>query len=333
MKNSALHSEVSISSFTEEEQQLIINSVEIGALQYFQERREQVPKFVSNIYSLKGALRTSRKAFGWDLLRAPLNLFWAVPYLLIQLLSLLFKAARIYPVARLLRRVSPGFQTAVQKEIAWLVRTELFELPCQQANRVSEKDSLLETILSQESLSDFMKLHLKKFNDKAQFHDFEIALKRELNTYGSTRVAAADLACSVLNISAGAIFFKKLTPGAITTGSAIAATIAQQTAITDFFLGETLGSVYYSAFPVKPTASLIFGTTTGILALMGLLSAFSGIIADPFQRLFGIHQRRLNKIINSLESNFNTTDSNGFHPKDHYMARIFDVFDFVKTVV
>lgn len=333
MKESDTHIESTDVQLTEEEQLLITTVVETSARQYFQRCRERVPEFVRNIYSIKGALRISRKAFGWDLLRAPLNLFWAVPYLLIQLIALVFHKIRIYPIARLLRRISPGLQTEVQKEIAWLVRTELFELPYKQSDRVSKKDSLLETILSQETLSDLMKSHLTKINNTVQFDDFERSLKRELNTYGGTRVAAADLGCSLLNISAGAIFLKKLTPGAITTGSAVATTIAHESAVSSFFFGETLGSAYYYVFPVEPSLELIFGTTTGILVVMGILSAFSGVIADPFQRLTGSHQRRLNKIINSLERNFNITDSAGFHPKDHYMARVFDVFDFVKTVV
>ena len=333
MKALDTHTETRIIPFTDAEQQLIITAVETGARQYFQSRRERVPEFVRQVYSTRGALRSSRKAFGWDLLRAPLNLFWAVPYLCIQLLAKIFNKIRLYPIARLLKRVSPGFETAIQKEIIWRVRTELFELPYEQSGRSSNKDSLLETILSQEKLSDLMKSHLKNINSKIQVDDFEQTLKRELNTYGGTRVASADLACSVLNISVGAIFFKKLTPGAITTGSAVAATIAHESAVSNFFFGETLGSFYYSVFPVEPSLDLVLGSTAGILALMGVLSAFSGVIADPFQRLIGVHQRRLNKTINSIESNFNTTDATGFHPKDHYIARIFDVFDFVKTMV
>ena len=319
--------------FSDKEQQLITTAVEAGANQYFQSRRERVPEFVRKVYSTKGALHTSRKAFGWDLIRAPLNLFWTVPYLCIQLIALLLNKIRLYPIARLLKCISPGFETAVQREIIWLVRTELFELPYEQANRASNKDALLEAILSQEALTELMKAHLHKVNNKIQMDDFEKTLKRELNTYGGTRVASADLACSLLNISAGAIFFKKLTPGAITSGSAVAATVAHETAVSNFFFGETLGSVYYGLFPIEPSLELVLGSTAGILAIMGVLSAFSGVITDPFQRLIGVHQRRLHKTIDSIEKNFNSTDATGFHPKDHYMARIFDVFDFVKTMV
>lgn len=319
--------------FNDKEQQLITAAVEAGANQYFQSRRERVPEFVRKVYSTKGALRTSRKAFGWDLIRAPLNLFWTVPYLCIQLIALLLNKIRLYPIARLLKCISPGFETAVQREIIWLVRTELFELPYEQANRASNKDALLEAILSQEALTDLMKSYLKNINNKIKMDEFEKTLKRELNTYGGTRVASADLTCSLINISAGAIFLKKLTPGAITSGSAVAATVAHETAVSNFFFGETLGSFYYGLFPVEPSLELVLGSTAGILAIMGVLSAFAGVITDPFQRLIGVHQRRLHKTIDSIESNFNSTDATGFHPKDHYMARIFDVFDFVKTMV
>lgn len=316
-----------------EEQQIIANAVEAGARQYFHECRERVPKFVREAYSLKGALHTNRNALGWDMLRAPLNLFWAVPYLGIQLSSIAFNKAGIRPLGRLLGKTSPGFQTDVQKEIDWLIRTELLELPVEQAGRHSNKDRLLETILNQPILSELMKARLEKIDHTLRNNEFEQTLIRELNSYGGARVAAADLTCSVMNISAGAIFFKKLTPGAITSGSALAASVAQQSAISNFIFGDALGSVYYSIFPVQPSLSLVFGATTGVLVAMGVISAFSGVIADPFQRLTGTHQRRLHKVINSLERNFDTTGASGFHPKDHYVARIFDLFDFMKIVV
>lgn len=318
---------------TTEDQKVIAEAVETGARQYFQERRERVAEFVRTTYSLKGALKTNRQALGWDMLRAPLNLFWAVPYLAIQLSSMVFNKIGARPAGRLLSKTSPGFRTDVQQEIDWMIRTKLLELPYEQAGRSFTKDKLLETILNQPMLSELMKEKLEKVNHTLRNKEFEEKLTRELNTYGGARVAAADLTCSVLNISAGAIFFKKLTPGAITSGSALAASVAQQSAISNFMLGDTLGSVFYSIFPAKATLSLVLGSTTGILAAMGVVSAFSGVLADPFQRMTGTHQRRLHKVIDSLESNFDTTGATGFHPKDHYVARVFDLFDFMKTVV
>lgn len=320
------------SSLTDEELHLLTAAVEAGACQYFQDRRDKIPEFVRNIYSLKGSILTNSKAFGLDMVRAPLNLFWAVPYLGIQSISKVSNKTGLGPVSRFLAKIPAGFKTRVQKEVDWRVRTELLELPYEQDLRRSEKDALLETILKQEAIVQLLNQQLKDVDRHIRRDDFEQALQRELDTYGSTRIAAADMACSVLNISAGALFFKKLTPGAITSGSALAASLAQQSAISSFIFGETLGSVYYSLFPAKASMGLLVASTASILAAMGVASAFSGIITDPFQRWFGIHQRRLNKIVSSLEQSFDATDIKGFHPKDHYLARIFDIFDFIKTV-
>lgn len=319
-------------NLSDHELQLILTAVEAGAYQYFQDRRDKIPEFVRNIYSVKGSIKTNSKAFGLDMVRAPINLFWAIPYLGIQSLSKVSSKTGLGPVGRFLGKTPAGFKTRVQKEVDWRVRTELLELPYEQEKRRSEKDALLETILRQEAIVALLNNQLKNIHQHIRRDDFEQALQRELDTYGSTRIAAADMACSVLNMSAGALFFKKLTPGAITSGSALAASMAQQSAISSFIFGETLGSVYYSLFPAKASMSLLVASTASILAAMGVASAFSGILTDPFQRWFGIHQRRLNKIVSSLEQSFDIADGKGFHPKDHYLARIFDIFDFIKTV-
>jgi len=319
-------------SLSEQDLQLITVAVEAGAAQYFQERREKIASFVCDIYSVKGSIQTNRKAFGMDMIRAPLNLFWAVPYLGIQSISKVSNKTGLGPIGRVLGKTPAGFKTRVQKEVDWRVRTELLELPYAQGDRLSEKDALLETILKQEAIVELLQDQFEAFDQHIRREDFDEALQRELDTYGSTRIAAADMACSMLNISAGAFFFKKLTPGAITSGSALAASLAQQSAISNFVFGNTLGSVYYSLFPAKASMGLVLASTASILAAMGVASAFSGILTDPFQRWFGIHQRRLNKIITSLEQSFDVRDNKGFHPKDHYLARIFDIFDFIKTI-
>jgi hypothetical protein len=43
---------------------------------------------------------------------------------------------------------------------------------------------------------------------------------------------------------------------------------------------------------VAPSAGLIAGTTGGLVLLTATTAAFAGVIADPVQRAFGLHQRR-----------------------------------------
>jgi hypothetical protein len=318
-------------NISEDEKQVISRAVAQGARDYFTARRQRVVPFVENHYSLKGALQINRKAIGKDLLRAPANLLWAMPYLGIHVSSLLLRKARLRNFGDWLANVPPGFRTRVQQEIEWLVRTELFELPYEQADRKSEQDALLSAIMAQPELSQMVVGYLEQINQLSDKPEFQARLTQQLAAYTDTRISAADLACGVVTLSAGAMMFKQLTPGAMSTGSVLATAIAQQSAISHFVFGSSLGSIYYSVFPVSASLGLLAATTGGVLAALGVLSAFSGVVTDPLQKQFGIHQRRLFKLIDALEAQFIEDSRKSFYPKDHYIARVFDFLDVLKT--
>jgi len=48
---------------------------------YFESRRSRVNAFVERHFSLAGSLALHRKALGWDVIRAPVNVALAVPYI------------------------------------------------------------------------------------------------------------------------------------------------------------------------------------------------------------------------------------------------------------
>jgi len=48
---------------------------------YFESRRSRLNAFVERHFSLAGSLALHRKALGWDVIRAPLNIALAVPYI------------------------------------------------------------------------------------------------------------------------------------------------------------------------------------------------------------------------------------------------------------
>jgi hypothetical protein len=322
-------------NLSENERQLISRAVVQGARDYFAARRQRVVPFVEKHYSMKGALQINRKAFGQDLLRAPANLLWAMPYLGIHVSSFILRKAKLQQLSDSLAKVPPGFRTRVQQEIEWLIRTELFELPCEQQvaqhNRHFDEDALLSTILAQPELSQLLLDYLEQINELADKPDFQAKLAQQLTAYTDTRIAAADLACGLLTLSGGALMFKQLTPGAMSTGSALAAAIAQQSAISHFIFGSSLGSIYYSVFPATVSLGLLAATTGGVLAALGIISAFSGILTDPLQKQFGVHERRLYKLIDALEAQFIEDSDKRFYPRDHYIARILDFFDVLKT--
>src|SRR5262249_56531160 len=84
----------------------------------------------------------------------------------------------------------------------------------------------------------------------------------------------------------------------------LADVMAPQAAVASVPFGTTLGGLWYAAFPVATSAGLIISVTGTLMAGGAVAAAFSGIIADPFQRRFGLHRRRLLRLIDALERQF-----------------------------
>ena len=145
------------------------------------------------------------------------------------------------------------------------------------------------------------------------------------------RAAAADLVNNVLLASAGMAAFQKLTPGTLTLGPVIAAALAQQAAVASFPLGAGLGGIWYGLVPGAPSAALVAGATGGLALLTATTAAFAGVIGDPLQRTFGLHQRRLHLLIDALGRELKGDSDAAFHARDHYVARIFDLIDLARA--
>lgn len=297
---------------------------------YIQARQEKVSEFAKKYFSFRGALRLNRKAFGADIFKGPLNVLWSVPYIGLKASSALSRKVGFEKIPSLIERVPAGLETRVQKEINWLIFTELLEIPYDQGNRKSNKDALLEEILNQPEISSLFSNELSTIYSKSKDPKFRPALERNLMEYSRSRTAAADLAGALISLSAGATMFGKMTPGAMTVGGSIATAIAQHTAISHFVLGSTLGSLYYSIFPATASMGLVVASTGTFMALLAILTSFSGIIADPIQYKLGMHQKRLKKLIECLDKELRGSGDSGLKIRDQYIARVFDLLDLFK---
>ena len=297
--------------------------------EYIDSRKDKIPGFVKKHFSFPGALALNRKAIGSDLYKAPLNVIWLPPYTVLKASSALLKKVGFQRISSRIENMPMGFTTDVQKEVTWLIFTELLEIPYVQGKRKSNKDALLQIILDQPKISSFLATALSRIYSKSRDPEFRFALEKNLLEYSKSRTAAADLAGSLISLSAGATMFHKMTPGALSAGGALAAAIAQQTAISNFVFGPTLGSLYYGVFPASTSVALVTVSTGTILAALAIMSSFSGIITDPIQYRLGIHGRRLDRLIDSIEKELKGVDNAGFKIRDHYVVRVFDLFDLI----
>ena len=303
-------------------------AVDAGAARYFAQRRAMVRPFVDRHFSLRGTLRLHRRALGWDVLKAPANLSLAAPQVIARTAA--GAAARLGAarIARALRRPML-FETAVGREVAWLIGTELLELPIRQGDRIATRDALAETILEDPAVGRAISAALAEIGAHAQDPAFRARLDAAMAEYAVSRAAGSEIATGLVSLSLGAVALHKLTPGAATLGPTLAGMMAQQAAVASFPLGGWLGGVWYGLFPAAPTAGLIATTTGSLMLAATVFAAFAGVLADPVQRATGLHRARLMRLIGTLERQFRDPDAKGFVAHDQYVARLLDLFDLI----
>ena len=141
----------------------------------------------------------------------------------------------------------------------------------------------------------------------------------------------SELAGNIITLATGAGMMGKMTPGGISFGAVLAASIAQQSAISSFFMGSTLGGLYYGIFPASASMGLAVASTSTVLATLAIFSAFSGIITDPIQARFGIHEKRLNRLLDSLENTLMDKVDQDLKLREKYLARVFDLLDLLEN--
>ncbi|MBN8875203.1 MAG: hypothetical protein J0H67_20395 [Rhodospirillales bacterium] len=303
--------------------------MEDGIRRYFADRHARVKPFVDTNFSLRGTLALHRAAIGWDIARAPLNLSMAAPQ---AGLFLAAAAARKFGANRLAGRLQGRrllVRTAVADEIAWRIRTDLLELPAKEPARESQRDALAETILSDPRITDALRPVLAEIGARHDDPALHARLAQAVESYGATRAAAAEITTALFSLCSGALTLHKLTPGAMSLGPALAGLLARHAALASFPMGGAIGGLWYSLFPVAPSAFLVAGMTGGLMAVSTVAAAFAGIVADPVQRRLGLHERRLHRLLDTLERQVHDPEAAGFVAHDHYVARLLDLLDLI----
>ena len=224
-----------------------------------------------------------------------------------------------------------GLKTTVQEEINSLIFIHLLELPNGKGRGKNVTDALLAEILDQPEVKSLFQDQLALIMSQSQQEGFRASLEKRLKEYSLSRNAVSELAGNIISLATGAGMMGKMTPGGISFGTVLAATIAQQSAIAGFFMGPTLGGLYYGIFPASSSMGLAVASTSTVLAILAIFSAFSGIITDPIQARLGIHEKRLNRLIDSLENTLTGKGDSELKLRGKYLARVFDLLDLFKT--
>lgn len=311
--------------------ELVTNAVTNGVKRYIEQRRAMVDDFVIKHYSLKGAAKLHRHVLGWDLVKVPINIILSVFNILMALVSFIADLVLPKSISNKIRKVPFVVKTKMDKELEQLIIHELLELPCSDVRPESRKDALMQAILDDKQLQKLFNTELDAFianHPDARYSQKE--LLRKFTEYAAARTATADLASN-----AALLLYTKITMGtpafgSLSAGTALASSITQSMAITEFWAGSFLGGLYYSHVGVTASLRLVISMTLLVTVALAILATFSGIITDPIQAKLGIHHKRLNKMLDSLEGDLLKSDTK-FSLKEKYAGRLFDLLDILSV--
>lgn len=319
---------------TADDRKIVEQAVQAGIRSYARSRRRRIPRFIDKHFSFTGAWHLNKHAFGWDLVRAPANLLWTPIYFFAKGVGIVARKAGANAPEQLVEHLPAGVRTDVERELEWLVYTQFLELPYESDGRRSDKNELLAHILKQKPLIGMLEDALRPLGNLEEDPVLARKLERKLGTYLDNRKDVAELTTTIIASSAGLAANKTLSMGAFGLGQATAAAISHSMAVSGFIFGPTLGGLLYSALPwlAAPSKVLVAGATISVAALMGVASAFAGLIADPAQKALGLHSRKLHGLVNALESQLLGEGSDAYELRDGIVARLLDLADILYSL-
>jgi hypothetical protein len=305
--------------------------VDDAITRYIGSRRDRIQPFIDENFGFKGAARLHRSAFGMDLVRAPLNVALVPPQLLVNASGYVAERAGARRAGHWLKTRRLLLRTSVDREIEWKLWAGFLELPFIDGDRISTRDALAESMFGDPRLFRALNEPLAEIARHAEDPDVRRRVEETLAAYTGTRAAASDVVGAIVSSGVGYATAQQITPSVWTLGPVLAGMMAHHMAVASFPLGAALGGAWYSVFPAAAGGMLV-GTTIASLAAVGaIVAAFAGILSDPAQRALGLHRRRLNKMLDTIESNFRGHGPADFTPKDHYVARLVDAIDVIRA--
>lgn len=299
------------------------NGVEGAA--HFDACRARVAAFSARHFTWPGAFALHRAALGWDILRAPVNVVLSVVFALSRLAALLFRQLGRRRTADWLTGRRILLRTDVARQVELLVVTELLGLPLPEDARPRDPDALGRAVLAAPALRELIRRRAGAGPDAAAALGRRIA--GALGDYAGTRSAVADLTTALAALAVGALVFRALTPGMVSMAPGLAEALARAEAVAGFPLGPTLGGLWHAAVPVTAPPGLVAAAAAGLVTAGAVAAAFAGVLADPVQHRLGIHRRRLLRLIAAIEGDLTGAEAPPFRTREHYLARIFDLWD------
>ncbi len=294
--------------------------VECGS---FTEMRGRVDDFVRRHFRWPGTLHLHRAALGGDVLRAPVNVVLSPVLALTRASGWLARRLGFQGVAVWLasRRILLG--TAVGRQVEALVFADLLGVPMAGSRGARDTRAMQHAVLAAPRFREVFRSRGSVAEAEALADRIAVAVRE----YAGVRSAVAEMTTAVAALTVGAVVYHAVTPGMISLAPGVAETVSRSTAVAEFPLGEGLGGLWYSVFPVGPSPAMVAGTVVLLVMAGAVVAAFAGVIADPVQARLGIHRRRLMRLVDSIEADLSGMVERPFAAREHFYVRAVDLWD------
>lgn len=291
----------------------------------FDAARARIDGFVRANFGWRGTIGLHRRAFGWDLLRAPFGVMLAPLHVLIRLAAPLLRRLGARGLAAWLDRRQLVLKTAVAREIELRIAAGLIGV----AVVPGDRRPIARIIAGAPELRDL--LRRAGSPDEADARTRRVA--QAIAAYSGTRSAVAEITTALIALVLGAALFRAATPGMVSMAPRLADSWTRDTAIGTFPLGSGLGRMWYGVFPVDTPVGAVVAMVILLILAASALTAFAGVLADPPQAWAGVHRRRLHRLIDSIEADLTGAAPRPFAAREHYYARMADVVDIGSALV
>ncbi|MGE5084697.1 MAG: DUF6635 family protein [Bacillota bacterium] len=275
-----------------------MNSEEFGATlgnvdacieEFFASKRADIDSFVQNHFSLQETWQLQKSTVALDIVFYPLNTLWSIPYLTIKKTVEIIDKLGWASINSSLNYIPSGFKTRYQKRTEDLITKNLIS--------TSAAKDLLQAIDQSARISNSMSP--TALNDLE--YKISALIKKEIDNHTSSQILVTDLITSAATLLAGKWLFGDSNLSIMGMGSKMARKFANEKASERFFLGKHAGSVFYKAFTVAPTKTQIYIATASIGLLLTVFSLAAAVLSDPLRKRLGLHQKKLNALMDSLE--------------------------------
>ncbi len=299
---------------------------------YIASRHERVRPFVDKHFTFQGSLRLHRHSLGWDLLKSPVNAVSSALTVAKYAGAKTMHAVGARRSARRLAEANLFIETRLGRELDRLIREELLEITWG-LSESDREDALMLEICKDPRIAEPLAEAMTVLMSHQQEVEFQERLTHTLEAYVGSRTAAADISVSLLSAAAGMAVFHKVTPGLTALTASVSSSLAHALAAQSFWAGPWAGGVYYSIVGVATPKLMMLGVFTGLLVPASILATFSGVLTDPLQRRAGLHQRRLHRVIDTVETQLLSDDAAPITFRDHYLARMLDILDLSQSIL